>query len=511
VRRRLNDRGTDRRRSSAPTGSVQSGTGNLFVSRLVVAAVNWTGTIIIARQLSASEWGGYSFVFGLLGIVGLVVDLQVGRLVLRDVLDAGDDAGNIVGSYVCMRALIGLSAFIVATAVVLVAGYEGEVVTGTIVAGLGYLFISPANGLLVWFQGRLWLRPVAVANVLGAVAQLALVIGFAVTTNGTLVQFAAGFVVAQAVILGWRARALLRHHLTFPFNVDPARWWRWTKEAVPLSIGLALVELYYKIDLVMLGELDTLRSVGLYGIGYKFADLVGTLCFAFLTPVMTVMVAAWPDDRPALRRYFRQAVVVLCLAGTVIGVGFALVAGPLVELLYGARYMPAVGAARLLVAGAVLQFLSYLFYVTLVSVGRNRPYVLAGLVGVVTNVALNLVLIPRYSFRGSAVATVITEVLVVGVLVTALRMTRGVTNVPWRVVMRIALAGAAMAATYLAVATRLPWVVAGAVAGAVFLTLLHVLGAEEEGGLRAFVANLRFDTDVTASDPDSSKGEGSAR
>lgn len=297
----------DRQPRVAPTGSVGSGAGNLFVSRLIVAAAGWIGTIIIARQLSPSGWGGYSFVFGLLGIVGIVVDLQVGRFVLSEVLEAGDDAGRVIGSYVCLRALIGLVALAVAVAVVLVGGYEDRVVWGTVVAGLGYLFISPGNGLIVWFQARLWLRPVAVSNVLAAFTQLGVVVAVAVLARGTLVQFAAAFVAAQFVILAWRTRVLLRHHIRFPLRVDPARWWSWTKEAVPLTIGLALVTLYYKIDIVLLGQLDTLRAVGQYGIGYKFADLAGSLSLTFLVPLMTVMVAAWPDDVAAVRRYFRQA------------------------------------------------------------------------------------------------------------------------------------------------------------------------------------------------------------
>ncbi|MGQ0802694.1 MAG: oligosaccharide flippase family protein [Actinomycetota bacterium] len=486
----------DRQPRVAPTGSVGSGAGNLFVSRLIVAAAGWIGTIIIARQLSPSGWGGYSFVFGVLGIVGIVVDLQVGRVVLSEVLEAGDDAGRIIGSYVCLRALIGLVALVVAVAVVLLGGYEDRVVWATVVAGLGYLFISPGNGLIVWFQARLWLRPVAVSNVLAALTQLGVVVAVAALARGTLVQFATAFVASQFVILAWRTRVLLRHHIRFPLRVDPARWWSWTKEAVPLTIGLALVTLYYKIDIVLLGQLDTLRAVGQYGIGYKFADLAGSLSLTFLVPLMTVMVAAWPDDVAAVRRYFRQALTVLLLAGTFLAVGFALVAGPLVKLLYGARYAPSVGAARLLVVGAVVQFFSYLCYVSLVSVGRNRPYAIGGIVGVVVNVALNLVLIPRYSFRGSAAATVITEVLVLTVLLVALRRTPGVVSVPWRVVAGLAIAAGGMAGTYLAAERLVPWAAAGALAVGVFVVLLHVLGAEEPGGLRAFARIIRFDARI---------------
>jgi O-antigen/teichoic acid export membrane protein len=464
------------------------------VSRVISAIAGWAGTVVIARQLSPTDWGGYSLIFSLLGIIGLIVDLQIGRVVLREVLDAGNRAGRVVGSYVALRLLVGAVAYAVAIVIVLTGGYSQEVVLGTIVAGLGFLLVSPANGLTIWFQARIWLRPSAVANILGAVAQLGFTLLVAVATPGRLVPFAAAVIVGEAIVLAWRIRCVFSYHLSVELNLDPRRWWVWLRESIPLAIGFGLVTLYYKLDIVMLSKLDTLPSVGQYSIGYKFADLASYIPYALLTPVLTLMVSAWPHDLAELRNHFRKAFVLLFVAGTGLTVGFALVARPVVELFFGQRYLPAVGASRYLVAGAAVQFFSYLCFTALVAVGRNRPYALAGLAGLVVNAALNLVLIPRYSFDGSAVATVITEAMVFGVLLIALSRSSGIITIAWNLIVRTAIAAAGMAGVYLVVDRWLPWPVAAAAAGVVFLALLHVLGADGPGGLRALVRNARFDT-----------------
>ena len=470
------------------------GATGLLIGRVVSAIAGWTGTVVIARELSPADWGGYSFIFGLLGIVGLVVDLQVGRIVLREVLDAGDDAGRVVGSYVMFRLLVGLVAYIAAIAIVAGGGYSQNVVLGTVVAGFGFLLIAPANGLAIWFEARLWLRPSAVATVLGAVTQLGFTLLVASGSGTNLVPFAAASTVGLVVVLGWRIRAVFAYHLSVHPNLDPRRWWVWLRESIPLAIGFGLVTLYYKLDIVMLSKLDTLESVGQYSIGYKFADLASYIPLALLTPLLALMVAAWPHDTESLRSHFRQAFVLLFVAAIGLSVGFACIAQPAVELLYGTRYAPSVDAARYLVAGAAIQFFSYLCFTTLVSVGRNRPYALAGLAGVVINTGLNVVLIPRYSFNGSAVATVVTEVIVFGVLLAALTRTPGIVTIPAGVVVRTALAGAAMAAVYVGLVQLIPWPAAVVVAGAAFLALLHLLGADGPGGLRALVQNARFDS-----------------
>ena len=107
-------------------------------------------------------------------------------------------------------------------------------------------------------------------------------------------------------------------------------------------------------------------------------------------------------------------------------VGFVVFAEPLVTLLYQQRYADATDAARLLVVGQGIHFFTLLAFTTLVAAGRNRLYPIAMLVGVVLNIALNLVLIPQYSYLGSGWATVITEVVVLVVL------TLGVVRIPGR-------------------------------------------------------------------------------
>jgi len=493
---RVRLRRAGRPRVPPPAGSVGRGATVLLAGRVVQAIAGWTGTVVIARELSPSGWGGYSFIFGLLGIIGLVVDLQVGRIVIREVLGAGDRAGRVVGSYVMFRLLIGLIAYVAAVAIVIGGGYSRTVVVGTVVAGLGFLFIAPANGLQIWFEARLWLRPAAVSVVLASTIQLGLVLLVASASHATLVRFAAAATVGQLIIFLWLIRSVFAYHLSVHLNLDPSRWWAWLRESIPLAIGFGLVTLYYKLDIVMLSQLDTLESVGQYSIGYKFADLASYVPFALLTPVLTLMVASWPHDRPSLRNHFRQAFVLLFVAASAISIGFACVAQPAVELLYGSRYEPSVDAARFLVAGASVQFFSYLCFTTLVAIGRNRPYALAALAGLVINAGLNLLLIPSFSFNGSAVATVITEAIVFAILLASLSRSPGIVTFPGGVIARTALAGAGMAGVYVVLVQWVPWPGAALVAGAVFLGLLHLLGADGPGGLRGLVRNARFDTSV---------------
>jgi O-antigen/teichoic acid export membrane protein len=93
----------------------------------------------------------------------------------------------------------------------------------------------------------------------------------------------------------------------------------------------------------------------------------------------------------------------------------------------------------------------------LMAMGRHRLYPVVGLVGLVVNVALNLVLIPRASFEGAAVAGVVTDVLVCVLMwvLVARGPVRGL--LPWRTLGAMTVVVAAAVAVSQVLRDQVPW------------------------------------------------------
>jgi O-antigen/teichoic acid export membrane protein len=474
-----------------PSGSMLSGASVLMAGRYAVAALAWVGTIIIVRQLTVEEFGEYSVVFSLLGIVGFIADLRISRVVLADVLAADDrDAVKVVGSYTGLRLVIGIVSYAVALLVVLVGAatgnYSGAIVLGTVLGGLNLVILSVAYGMILLFEARLWLRDVAVSQVLGQAAAFALIIGVTVAGIASLQWFVAATVFNALVVLGWLAFTL-RRGTGIRISWDRSQWWVWLKEAAPLALGAALDTVYFRIDIVMLSIMATASAAGIYSIGYKFSDLMGAVPIAVCTPALTLMVAAWPHDRPAFRRTFRHTYVLLLVGAVGACAGFLVFAEPMIRTLYEKpEYVEGADAARLLVIGQGLHFFTLLAFTTLVAVKRNRLYPIAMLLGVVVNVGLNIVLIPEYSYLGSGWATVITEVLVLLALGTGVARIPGLRPFPWIPTAKTLAAGVVTGLVGWAVYGEVPWPVGLAVLGVLYLGLVHLSSPNGPGGLRAF-------------------------
>jgi O-antigen/teichoic acid export membrane protein len=480
--------GFPRRTRPRTTGSLLSGASGLAVSRYVVALLGWTGTVVIARELSATDWGAFSLIFSLLSIVGFLGDLQVSRIVLHELVDPEQDTGGTLGSYFVLRMVLGAVAYAVAVAIVLLGDYPTTIVLGTAVAGTTLVLASASHGLRLFFESRLWMRPVAVALVVGQAAQLALTLAIAATGHGSLVYFVVPAVLFDAVVLAWELVAL-RRVARIRLQINWGTWYSWLREAVPLALGWALAEIYFRIDMVMLSKLDSLASVGVYAVGYKFADLSGFFAPALLAPAMALLVRAWPHRPQEFHRVVRHALVVLAALAVGLVIGFAFVAQPAIELLYGSRFGDGAWAARGLVAGKAINFFTQVAFVTLVAAGWRRLFPVAMLIGLIVNVGLNLVLIPRFSYNGAAAATVVTELLVLAVLWVALTRVHQVWPLPWGALARIVLAGGLMASAMLAGRELLPWYLLATLGGVVYLAALHLLRVDGSGGLVAIVRN----------------------
>lgn len=445
------------------------------------------------RQLSEGEWGRFSFIVSLLGIIGFIADLKLSRIVLRDVLGAdADGASRVVGSYIGLRLAIGFASYAVAIAWVLISSYPRDVVLGTAVVGLNLVILSGAFGIILLFEARLWLRDVSIANALGQLVQFLITIGIAVAGVASILWFSWSTVVNSVIVVIWLL-IVTRRTMHVRLHVDGRQWWLWLREAAPLALGAALDTIYFRIDIVMLAALGTYSAVGFYSVGYKFSDLLGAVPLAVVTPALTMMVAAWPKDVPEFRRTFRHALIILAVGSLGACVGFVVFAAPLVSTLYTDRYADATDAARLLVVGQGLHFFTLLAFTTLVAVGRNRLYPVAMLVGVVVNVALNFALIPDYSYTGSGWATVITEVLVLAVLTFGVVRIPGIRPLPWKPIGKCAFAATITFFTGWALLDRIPWPVAGLITGLVYLAIVHFVRVDGPGGLRALQGHPRDD------------------
>ena len=444
----------------------------LLLSRLAISLMGWSGTLFIARLLSPHDWGVFSFVFGLLGMMSIFTDLGVGRVVLGRLLEADDDDADVfASSFVGLRAALGLLGYGIAVGYVVAMGYSGDVIRATALAGLVVVIATPSHALSVLYQSRLKMVTVAAAEAFAQLFQLMLTVLIATTHPGLLIFILPA--IANEIFSGTWKLIGVRRGAVGPRVTQAPRFRLWRDmlvEAIPLSLGLAMMTLLSKIDVLLLGKLDHFDSVGLYSVASKFADVLSYAVVAIVTPLATLLVAAWPLISAEFRERARSAAVTVALLTGLAIAGMWASAEEIVSFLYGPRFGVCSDAMRALLIGAFFAALSQVILVSLVSAGRQRTYPWVALGALVLNVVLNVVLIPRFSFNGSAGATVITQaVMFVAMWILVARVVPIDRLLPIAKLGLIVVLTACTSALGVLMEGYLPWVLVSAFAGFAFV------------------------------------------
>jgi len=84
----------------------------------------------------------------------------------------------------------------------------------------------------------------------------------------------------------------------------------------------------------------------------------------------------------------------------------------IINILFGEGFQNSVIALQILLGGIIFVFQIQLFQVILNSIDKQKVVMYVGLTGLVVNIFLNLLLIPKYGFKGAAATTIASESMV---------------------------------------------------------------------------------------------------
>lgn len=169
-----------------------------------------------------------------------------------------------------------------------------------------------------------------------------------------------------------------------------------------IHIGMVLVFLHLRVDVVMLRHLGGLADVGLYTLAVFMAEAVWLATDSVASASLPHQVETRGSE--AARLTVRICRMNLALGGGVAGI-LALLAVPMVRFLYGEPFVPAVHALWVLLPGVVAFGVQRPCGAHLLRL--NRPFTISAVstAAVLLNIALNMLWIPRWGIVGAALAS----------------------------------------------------------------------------------------------------------
>jgi len=371
------------------------------------AAVQAVYFVIIARLLGPTGYGAFAGVVALVALVAPFSGLGMSGVLLRDVARDHRTFPRSWGDVLMTLSLSGglLTALVVALA---------RMILPNAVATLLVVAVSVSDLLLAKiveagsqaFQAVQQLRETARLPVLMSGFRLAGALVLLVsdtssaTTWGALYCFSTGL---SALVAVRRVHRLLGRPL---FNLEGLAGK--TKDSLAFSVGLAAQNAYNDLDKTMLASLSTLAAAGVYSAAYRAVDLA-------FTPVAAVLHASYArffqHGVSSLKAAFKfaQPLLLTMLAYSVLASGALFFGAAVAPVILGSRYVAAAEALRWLSLLPFIKTLHYFVANALTGSGYQWMRSIIQTVVAGANVFLNLWLIPAYSWRGAALASLASD------------------------------------------------------------------------------------------------------
>lgn len=454
------------------------------VAKIVHLGLNVIASLALIRYLQPSGYGDYVFVLSFAALFGLLSDLGLAKIAVREISRDESASGTTLGTAIVARLALAVVAAILAQLALLAIGARAEIHLAAAVASLLYVteaFLS----VVALFEVRLEMQYEALVQVVAQAIDTVLILAL-VASGAALVQLVAAPVASGAVgcVL---ALALARGRYGARLDLDVRRIGYLVREAAPIGITLVIAVAYLKLDSVFLGLLATPTDVGLYGSAFRPIEYLLLASGVLVTPLFPLLARWHARDAGRFALVYRRGMDALVALWLPVPVLLVFVARPLVTTVFTEPFAPAALPLQVLGAGLVLMSVSAWQGFALLAAGRQRITVVYDAIALVLNVALNLALIPSLGYMGAAIASFATSVFVVVastfVVRRVLALAPGRSRIP-----QIALANVALALVLaLASSAGAPWWAAAVLSPLPYAALLLLCRVTTPSELRVFV------------------------
>jgi polysaccharide transporter, PST family len=400
-------------RSDTPFKKIIYNTSWLLADRIIRMGVGVIVIIWIARYLGPEQFGIYNYAIAFVALFTALSTLGLDHIVVREIVRQPDKKDEIVGSALLMRLFSSLMNLVLISVIIFLLRPDDTLTRTMVIIIASAMIFQSFEVFDFWFQSQVQSKYTVLAKNaaflfisgvhIGLILSGATLIAFAIARLGEMFLFAIGLI----FLYRYTGSALrkLRFRLKQATHLLRDSW--------PLILSGIMIMLYMRIDQVMLGEIIGDTSVGIYSAAIRLTEVWFFIPTAILISVFPNIIETKKRDEGLYYRRLQRLYTTLTWMAIAIAVVVLFLAEPVIRLLYGQEFQG---------AGSVLVISIWAGVFVFQGLARTKWYIAENLqkynyyftgTGVIVNIILNIILIPTYEAPGAAVATLITQFVVV--------------------------------------------------------------------------------------------------
>jgi len=395
---------------------IAKNTGILLISQVISYLLGFVYIMYTARHLNKEGFGVLSFALAFAQIFGVLIDLGLGPLIVREVSRDKSLASKYLANIGVMKLVLAVITFMLISSVINLLGYPTQTVRVVYLIALSVTFFALTRMLYSIFQAFEKMVYQSLGQILNGVLMLIGII-YAIRSDFSVIGFAFMYSAAAFIVFGY-SLVILRWKFAGPIfasganllEVDRSFWKQTLKEAWPMAAAAVWLIIYFRIDTVMLSLMKGDAAVGLYSAAYRLSEVSTIVPAMFITSVFPVMSRYHKDSRDLFVSAYGKAVKFMLYIALPMALTVTLLARPIVNLIYKEEFLASTIALQLLIWSAAFSYVGIVLGTVMITADKQMLMLKLLVIMLFLSVVLNLIMIPKYSYVGASIATVIMRV-----------------------------------------------------------------------------------------------------
>lgn len=383
---------------------------------IVQKVISFAYFTLIARSIGVEGTGKYFLALSFTTIFVIFVDLGLTNVFVREAAKAKEKIQGYVSTILGIKLILGILTYGGLAVVVTLLNYQDpELRLMIFISGITMLFDSLHLTLYGVLRAIGDLRYEA-TSIPGS-QLLSLILGsLFLWLKLPLVFLIVAFTIPSFFNVCFVATVLKRTYQIrlFPvFDKDIAK--RFGRIAIPFALAAVFARVYGYVDSIILSKLAGHEAVGWYSVPYKITFAFQFIPLALVASLYPRLSEYFATDKSKLMVALTQSLSYLALTSFPIAIGIAVLARPIVLMLYGPSYEPSILPLQLLVISLIFSFASFPLGALLNACNKQATQTTIVGVVMVFNIILNLTLIPRFGATGAAISACAGNVLLTAI------------------------------------------------------------------------------------------------
>ncbi len=379
----------------------------LFIGNLICRILSVILIIYLARCTGNTGLGTYSFAISFTALFGMISDLGLNSLAVREVAKDAYLIPKYLGNLGIIRFFLSVIGFILPCLLISFMNRREEVkIIIYLMAGSSF-FLSLSMGFRWAFQAVQKLEYEALLNVIQSI--LLLILGGGALFLGYKVI---GFVFMNLIVsilcvlltLFFTIKTIASPKFECDFKFLKGLFTR----GIPFFLLYVIGTIYVNADNILLSTLAGDAETGWYAAAAKLTTLVKALPAYFSMALFPVLINYYNTEGPFIKT-FNKSIQYMLIIAIPLAIGTTILGDKIILLLYGEKFINSIIVLKILMWAVIFSFMQHIYAFALLAINREKEVTFIWAIGLILNLSLYFLLIPIFREKGAGLTIFFSE------------------------------------------------------------------------------------------------------